>query len=128
MRRRTIRPSQSQWWCRFSSALFWQVTGTSGIHLPYKGGGPAQTDLMGGHADASFQNLGAIANFMRDGKMKLLAIAAEERSPEFPDVPTLKELEIEGIRPPRPTPSSPPRSTAGPRWSRRAKSSPRADP
>lgn len=80
-----------------TAELFWQVTGTSGIHVPYKGGGPAQTDLMGGHADASFQNLGAIANFVRDGKMKLLAIAAEERSPEFPDVPTLKELGIEGM-------------------------------
>lgn len=80
-----------------TSELFWQVTGTSGIHVPYKGGGPAQTDLMGGHADVSFQNLGAVAGFVRDGKMKMLAVAADERSPEFPDVPTFKELGIEGM-------------------------------
>lgn len=80
-----------------TAELFWQVTGTSGIHVPYKGGGPAQTDLMGGHADASFQNLGAIANFVREGKMKMLAIAADQRSPEFPDVPTFNELGIEGL-------------------------------
>ncbi|MDH2327717.1 tripartite tricarboxylate transporter substrate binding protein [Cereibacter sp. SYSU M97828] len=80
-----------------TAELFWQVTGTSGIHVPYKGGGPAQTDLMGGHADASFQNLGAIANFVREGKMKMLALAASERSPDFPDVPTFAELGIEGM-------------------------------
>ncbi|WP_435169860.1 Bug family tripartite tricarboxylate transporter substrate binding protein [Falsirhodobacter sp. 1013] len=80
-----------------TAELFWQQTGTSGIHVPYKGGGPAQTDLMGGHADASFQNLGSIAGFVRDGKMKMLAIAAEERAPDFPDVPTFKELGIEGM-------------------------------
>ncbi|WP_199259069.1 Bug family tripartite tricarboxylate transporter substrate binding protein [Paracoccus binzhouensis] len=80
-----------------TSELFWQVTGTSGIHVPYKGGGPAQIDIMGGHADVSFQNLGAVAGFVRDGKMKMLAIAAAERSPEFPDIPTFRELGIEGM-------------------------------
>lgn len=80
-----------------TAELFWQQTGTTGIHVPYKGGGPAQTDLMGGHADASFQNLGAIAGFVRDGKMKMLAVAADERVADFPDVPTFKELGVEGM-------------------------------
>lgn len=80
-----------------TAELFWQKTGTSGIHVPYSGGGPAQTDIMGGHADVSFQNLGAVAGFVREGQMKMLAIAAAERSPDFPDVPTFKELGIEGM-------------------------------
>ena len=40
-----------------TTALFWQKTGTSGLHVPYKGGAPAITDLLGGHANASFQNI-----------------------------------------------------------------------
>ena len=44
-----------------TAALFLQKTGTTGIHVPYKGGGPAISDLISGHANVSFQNLGAIA-------------------------------------------------------------------
>jgi len=44
-----------------TAALFWQKTGTTGIHVPYRGGGPAINDLIAGHANVSFQNLGAIA-------------------------------------------------------------------
>lgn len=80
-----------------TAELFWQLTGTTAIHVPYKGGAPAQTDLMGGHADASFQNVGAIANFVKEGKMKILAVTGETRSPVFPDVPTLKELGFKGM-------------------------------
>ena len=40
-----------------TAELFWQQTGTTGIHVPYKGGAPAHTDLMGGQVDASFQNI-----------------------------------------------------------------------
>ncbi|WP_134681723.1 Bug family tripartite tricarboxylate transporter substrate binding protein [Paracoccus ravus] len=80
-----------------TAELFWQLTGTTAIHVPYKGGAPAQTDVMGGHADASFQNVGAIANFVKEGKMKILAVTGETRSPAFPDVPTFKELGIEGL-------------------------------
>lgn len=80
-----------------TAELFWQLTGTTAIHVPYKGGAPAQTDIMGGHADASFQNVGAIANFVKEGKMKILAVTGEERSPVFPDVPTFSELGIEGM-------------------------------
>jgi tripartite-type tricarboxylate transporter receptor subunit TctC len=80
-----------------TAALFWQKTGTSGIHVPYKGGGPAQTDLMGGHADLSFQNLGAVANHIKAGKMKLLAVTGERRAESFPDAPTMKEAGVDGL-------------------------------
>jgi tripartite-type tricarboxylate transporter receptor subunit TctC len=80
-----------------TAALFWQKTGTTGIHVPYKGGGQAITDLIGGSADVSFQNLGAIANHVKAGKLKLLAITAAARSPAFPQVPTLAEAGVAGI-------------------------------
>ena len=80
-----------------TAALFWQKTGTSGIHIPYKGGGPAITDLIGGNADVSFQNLGSVANHIRAGKLKVLAVTAEKRSPSFPNVPTMAEAGVQGL-------------------------------
>jgi len=80
-----------------TAELFWQKTGTSGVHVPYKGGAPAQKDLMGSQVDLSFQNLGAILGHVKEGKMKLLAVTSSERVSQAPDVPTLKELGIEGV-------------------------------
>ncbi len=80
-----------------TAALFWQKSGTTGIHVPYKGGGPAITDLIGGHADVSFQNLGAVANHIKAGKLKVLGVTAEQRHPVFPDVPTMKEAGVNDL-------------------------------
>jgi len=80
-----------------TAALFWQKTGTTGIHVPYKGGGPAIGDLIAGHADVSFQNLGAVANQIKAGKLKALGVTAAARNPVLPDVPTLKEAGVDGI-------------------------------
>ena len=77
-----------------TAVLFWQRTGTTGVHVPYKGGGPAINDLMGGHADASFQNLGAVAQQIRAGKLKALAVTGEKRAAALPDVPTAAEVGI----------------------------------
>jgi len=77
-----------------TAVLFWQKTGTSGVHVPYKGGGPAINDLMGGHANASFQNLGAVAQHIRAGKLKALAVTGEKRAAALPDVPTAVEAGI----------------------------------
>jgi len=74
-----------------TAALFMQQTGTQGINVPYKGGAPAVTDLLGGHVDASFQNLNAIVSYVKSGKLKALAITSDKRSPLLPDVPTLDE-------------------------------------
>jgi tripartite-type tricarboxylate transporter receptor subunit TctC len=74
-----------------SAALFWQLTGTTGIHVPYKGGGPAISDLVAGHADASFQNLNNVIGHIKAGKLKALATTGDKRSPLLPDVPTLGE-------------------------------------
>ena len=80
-----------------TAALFWQKTGTSGIHVPYKGGSAAHTDLIGGQVDASFQNLGSITNHVKGGKMKLLAVTGSARDPAVPGTPTMTEGGVPGL-------------------------------
>ena len=79
-----------------TAALFWQQTGTDGIHVPYKGGAPAITDLLAGHADVSFQNINAVISHIKAGKLKVLAVTGEKRSPLLPNVPTLAEAGVRG--------------------------------
>ncbi|WP_113446832.1 tripartite tricarboxylate transporter substrate binding protein [Rhizobium cremeum] len=80
-----------------TAALFFQATDTKGVHVSYKGGSAAQADLIGGHVDVSFQNLGAIINYVKEGQMKALAQTGETRHPLLPDVPTLTELGYKDI-------------------------------
>lgn len=80
-----------------TAELFWQKTGTTGNHIPYKGGGPAIVDLIGGQTDAAFFNLGNIYPHIAAGKVNALAVTSEQRHPMLPDVPTLRELGIEGV-------------------------------
>lgn len=80
-----------------TAALFWQKTGTSGIHVPYKGGSQAIADLIGGTANVSFQNLGAVTQHIRSGRLKLLAVTGAKRDPTFPDAPTMAEAGVPGI-------------------------------
>jgi len=80
-----------------TAELFWQQTGTKGLHIPYKGGAPAHTDLMGGQVDASFQNVNSVVQYIKGGKMRPLAVTSPQRSPVLPDVPTLAELGVKGV-------------------------------
>src|SRR5262252_7491771 len=68
-----------------------QVAGISTVHVPYKGGAACQTDIMGGQVDISFQNLGAVTNYIRGNRMKALAVTAKTRHPQLPNVPTVSE-------------------------------------
>ena len=79
-----------------TAALFWQKTGTTGIHVPYKGGAPAISDLIAGHSQVSFQNINAVLNHIKAGKLKALAVTGDKRSAALPDVPTLTEAGVKG--------------------------------
>jgi tripartite-type tricarboxylate transporter receptor subunit TctC len=67
------------------------------LHVPYRGGAPAISDLIGGHVDVSFQNINAVISQIRGGQLKALAITSRARSSLLPNVPTLKEAGVEGI-------------------------------
>ncbi len=80
-----------------TAELFWQQTGTTGLHIPYKGGAPAMSDLLGGQVDASFMNINTGLTNIRGGKLRALAITSDKRSPLLPDVPTMEESGIKGV-------------------------------
>jgi tripartite-type tricarboxylate transporter receptor subunit TctC len=79
-----------------SAELFWQQTKTQGIHVPYKGGAPAISDLIGGQVDFSFQNVNAVLPHLRSGKLYPIAVTGTQRLPALPDVPTLAEAGVSG--------------------------------
>jgi tripartite-type tricarboxylate transporter receptor subunit TctC len=71
--------------------LFKQGSAIFAVHVPYRGGAACQTDLMGSQLDLSFQNMGAVTNYIRAGRMKALAVTAQNRHPQLPNVPTTGE-------------------------------------
>jgi tripartite-type tricarboxylate transporter receptor subunit TctC len=79
-----------------SAELFWQQTGTEGLHIPYKGGGPAINDLLGGQVDAAFVNINSIIQQIKAGKVRALGISSATRNPLLPEVPTLQEQGVKG--------------------------------
>lgn len=80
-----------------TAELFWQETRTHGLHVPYKGGAPAMTDLLGGQVDATFMNINTGLPYISSGKLRALAITSAKRSPLLPDVPTMEELGLKGV-------------------------------
>jgi tripartite-type tricarboxylate transporter receptor subunit TctC len=80
-----------------TAELFWQQTGTTGLHIPYKGGAPAMSDLLGGQVDATFMNINTGLSNIKSGKLRALAITSAKRSPLLPDVPTMEESGIKGV-------------------------------
>jgi tripartite-type tricarboxylate transporter receptor subunit TctC len=74
-----------------SGVRFSDMTGIVMIHVPYKGGGPLTTDLLGGHIDIVFGTIGLFEPYVRSGKMKALAVLSKTRVPQLPDVPAASE-------------------------------------
>jgi tripartite-type tricarboxylate transporter receptor subunit TctC len=80
-----------------TAELFWLESNTTGLHVPYKGGGPAITDLLGSQVDASFQNVNAVLQHIKSGKLRPLAVTGAKRSPVLPDVPTMAEAGVKNV-------------------------------
>lgn len=76
---------------------FMDATKTELLHIPYNGSGPALTDLVGGRLTSMFVTPGAVMPFVRDGRVRALAVSSPERSALLPDVPTLQESGIPGL-------------------------------
>jgi tripartite-type tricarboxylate transporter receptor subunit TctC len=74
-----------------SGELFKSMTGCQMLHVPYKGAGPALTDLMGGQVDVLFDNLPSSIGHIKGGKIRALAVTSQEREPSMPQLPTVAE-------------------------------------
>ncbi|KMO43122.1 MFS transporter [Methylobacterium variabile] len=74
-----------------SGELFKKMTGVDMVHVPYRGAGPALTDMLSGQAHVLFDNLPSSIEHVRSGGLRALAVTTAERSPALPDVPTVAE-------------------------------------
>jgi tripartite-type tricarboxylate transporter receptor subunit TctC len=76
---------------QLAGELFKLTTGTNLTHVPYRGAGPALTDLVAGHIEMMFDGLGSSAAQIEGGQLRALAVAAPKRAAAFPNVPTAAE-------------------------------------
>ena len=74
--------------------IFNKLTGTSLVHVPYKGSGPALVALMGGEVDLIFVDLGSVASFISAGSIRALAVTSPKRSLAFPNIPTMAQAGV----------------------------------
>jgi tripartite-type tricarboxylate transporter receptor subunit TctC len=76
--------------------LFKVMTGTNIVHVPYRGGAAATSDLIAGHVDIMFESLNSIAPHAKSGEVRALAVSGARRSPAFPELPTVAEAGVPG--------------------------------
>jgi tripartite-type tricarboxylate transporter receptor subunit TctC len=95
-----------------SGELFKMMAGVDLLHVPYRGDSPALTDLLGGQVQVYFGNLGGVIEYIRAGKLRVLAVTTATRSEMLPDIPTVSEFvpgyeasAVYGLAAPRNTPA-----------------------
>ncbi|VFR30541.1 Tricarboxylate transport protein TctC [plant metagenome] len=81
---------------RLAAELFRQQLGLDMVHIPYKSGGPAIVDVMGGQVDFMFSTVAAAYPLVSTGKLRALAVSSAQRSERLPDVPTVAESGVPG--------------------------------
>lgn len=79
---------------------FSHLAGVKFIHVPYRGAGSIQTDLLGGQVDVSSENIPTMLPHIQSGKLRVLALRDVKRLPQLPNVPTYKELGFEAVSQP----------------------------
>jgi tripartite-type tricarboxylate transporter receptor subunit TctC len=80
-----------------AAELFKQGSGTFVLHVPYRGGGPAVSDLLAGHVQLSFMTVFEASGHIRSGRLRALAVTGDQRVNALPDVPTLAEAALPGF-------------------------------
>jgi tripartite-type tricarboxylate transporter receptor subunit TctC len=78
------------------TVYFASEAGIDMTHIPYKGTGPALTDLAGGHVSVYFSSMPSAIGLVKDGTVRALAVTDSKRSPLFPDLPTVAEAGVPG--------------------------------
>jgi tripartite-type tricarboxylate transporter receptor subunit TctC len=81
-------------------AMLMSIAGIELTHVPYKGGGPAFTDLLGGHVEIMFPSISQVISYVLSGRVRALAIAGPIRAPLLPNVPTFAEAGYPGVEMP----------------------------
>lgn len=79
-----------------AGALFQRITKTQILHVPYKGSGPAMVDLVAGQTQLGFASQPSVASFIRNSRLRALAVTTGHRSKLFPELPTLAEAGVPG--------------------------------
>jgi tripartite-type tricarboxylate transporter receptor subunit TctC len=83
----------------FAGEFFKIRTATDILFVPYKGGAPALTDVLGGHIDMVFGNKSTLLSHFKEQKLKPLAVFSQNRWPELPETPTMQEVGVTGFPP-----------------------------
>lgn len=82
----------------FAIELFASMAGVKVLHVPYKGSGPALSELLGGQVETMVDQLAASIGYVKDGRLKVLAVTTPQRAAALPEVPTLDELGYKGYQ------------------------------